>query len=250
VSTITFASATGNSGARTLHHWVAGAHHRGSGDRFSDVTNPATGEVTARLALASVADVEAAVTVAKAAFPRWRDTSLARRTEVVFRFRELLNARAAELAELITFEHGKVLSEARGEVARGQEVVEFACDIQCQIQGGSTGNASTRVDVSSLRRPLGPVAIISPFNLPAMVPMWFLPIAIAAGNTVVLKPSEKVPSAALWLARLWADAGLPEGVFNVLHGDKVAVKRLLTHPDIKAVTAASFTASRTRSRAA
>jgi malonate-semialdehyde dehydrogenase (acetylating) / methylmalonate-semialdehyde dehydrogenase len=227
---------TDRSDARILHHWVAGADYEGAGGRFSDVTNPATGEVTARLALAAEADVDAAVGAAKAAFPRWRDTSLARRTQIVFRFRELLNARADELAELITAEHGKVLSDARGEVARGQEVVEFACGIQHLIKGGFTENASTKVDVTSIRQPLGPVAIISPFNFPAMVPMWFFPIAIAAGNTVVLKPSEKVPSAALWMARLWAEAGLPEGVFNVLNGDKVAVDGLLTHPDIKSVS--------------
>jgi malonate-semialdehyde dehydrogenase (acetylating) / methylmalonate-semialdehyde dehydrogenase len=155
---------------------------------------------------------------------------------VLFRFRELLDARAGELAELITAEHGKVLSDARGEVARGQEVVEFACGIPHLVKGGFTENASTRVDVSSIRQPLGPVAIISPFNFPAMVPMWFFPIAIAAGNTVVLKPSEKVPSAALWMARLWTEAGLPDGVFNVLNGDKVAVDGLLTHPDIKSVS--------------
>src|ERR671914_186233 len=219
-----------------LHHWVGGAGHEGSTDRFSDVTNPATGEVTARLALASTADVDAAVAAAKAAFPRWRDTSLARRTQVLFRFRELLNARADELAALITAEHGKVLSDARGEVARGQEVVEFACGMPHLLKGDFTENASTRVDVSSIRQPLGPVAIISPFNFPAMVPMWFFPIAIATGNTVVLKPSEKVPSAALWLAELWAEAGLPEGVFNVLQGDKVAVDGLLEHPDIKSVS--------------
>jgi malonate-semialdehyde dehydrogenase (acetylating)/methylmalonate-semialdehyde dehydrogenase len=180
----------------------------------------------------------------------WLDTPPERRTEVVFRFRELLGARAADLAEIITVEHGKVLSEARGEVARGQEVLEIACDIRYGLQDGAAGDASTRVDVSAFRQPVGPVAILSPFNLPAMVPMCFLPITIAAGNTVVLKPSEKVPSAALWLARLWAEAGLPAGVFNVVHGDKVAVERLRTHPDIKAVTAAPLTASRTRSRSA
>ena len=180
--------------------------------------------------------MDAAVAAAKAAFPAWRDTSLARRARVLFRFRELLDARAGELAELITAEHGKVLSDARGEVARGQEVVEFACGIPHLMKGGFTENASTRVDVASIRQPLGPVAIISPFNFPAMVPMWFFPIAIAAGNTVVLKPSEKVPSAALWLARLWAEAGLPDGVFNVLNGGKLAVDGLLTHPDIKSVS--------------
>jgi malonate-semialdehyde dehydrogenase (acetylating)/methylmalonate-semialdehyde dehydrogenase len=215
---------------------VGGAHYEGTAGRFADVTDPATGAVTARVALASTADVEAGVAAAKAAFPAWRDTSLARRTQVLFGFRELLNARADELAALITAEHGKVLSDARGEVARGQEVVEFACGIAQLLQGAFTENASSRVDVTSIRQPLGPVAVISPFNFPAMVPMWFFPIAIAAGNPVVLKPSEKVPSAALWLARLWAEAGLPEGVFTVLNGDKVAVDGLLTHPDIKAVS--------------
>ena len=219
-----------------LPHWIAGRAHEGTGGRLSEVTDPATGAVTARLAQAAPADVEAAVAAAKAAFPAWRDTSLARRARVLFRFRELLDARAGELAELITAEHGKVLSDARGEVARGQEVVEFACGIPHLVKGGFTENASTRVDVSSIRQPLGPVAIISPFNFPAMVPMWFFPIAIAAGNTVVLKPSEKVPSAALWMARLWTEAGLPDGVFNVLNGDKVAVDGLLTHPDIKSVS--------------
>jgi malonate-semialdehyde dehydrogenase (acetylating)/methylmalonate-semialdehyde dehydrogenase len=220
----------------TLHHWVGGSDHQSSGDRFSDVTDPATGATAARLALATPEDVDAAVAAAKAAFPAWRDTSLARRTQILFRFRELLNARAGELAELITAEHGKVLADARGEVARGQEVVEFACGIPHLLRGGFTENASTEVDVHSVRQPLGPVAIISPFNFPAMVPMWFFPIAIATGNTVVLKPSEKVPSAALWIARLWAEAGLPDGVFNVLNGDKVAVDGLLGHPDIKSVS--------------
>jgi malonate-semialdehyde dehydrogenase (acetylating)/methylmalonate-semialdehyde dehydrogenase len=221
---------------RILHHWIGGGEYEGTADRFSDVTDPATGEVTAHLALASQADVAAAVAAAKKAFPAWRDASLARRTQVLFAFRELLNARADELASLITAEHGKVLSDAHGEVARGQEVVEFACGIAHLMKGAFSENASTRVDVTSIRQPLGPVAVISPFNFPAMVPMWFFPLAIAAGNTVVLKPSEKVPSAALWLARLWAEAGLPEGVFTVLNGDKVAVDGLLTHPDIKAVS--------------
>jgi malonate-semialdehyde dehydrogenase (acetylating) / methylmalonate-semialdehyde dehydrogenase len=186
--------------------------------------------------MSSAADVAAAVAAASSAFPGWREASLAQRTQVLFRFRELLNARADELASLITTEHGKVLADARGEVARGQEVVEFACGMPHLLKGAFTENASTRVDVTSIRQPLGPVAIISPFNFPAMVPMWFFPIAIAAGNTVVLKPSEKVPSAALWLARLWAEAGLPDGVFNVLNGDRVAVDGLLAHPDIKSVS--------------
>src|SRR3954453_22563173 len=219
-----------------LPHWVAGAEYEGTGGRFSEVTDPATGTTTARLSLAAPVDVESAVAAAKAAFPAWRDTSLARRARVLFRFRELLDARAGELAELITVEHGKVLSDARGEVARGQEVVEFACGVPHLIKGGFTENASTRVDVSSIRQPLGVVGIISLFNFPAMVPMWFFPIAIAAGNTVVLKPSEKVPSAALWMAELWHEAGLPDGVFNVLNGDKVAVDGLLTHPEVRSIS--------------
>ena len=222
--------------ATTLHHWMNGATSEGSGGRFSDVTNPATGEVSAQLALASEDDVAAVVAAAKAAFPGWRDTSLARRTQVLFAFRELLNARKSELAAIITSEHGKVLSDALGEVSRGQEVVEFACGIPHLVKGAFTENASTRVDVHSVRQPLGVVGIISPFNFPAMVPMWFFPLAIAAGNTVVLKPSEKVPTAALWMAELWKEAGLPDGVFNVLNGDKVAVDGLLTHPDVASIS--------------
>jgi malonate-semialdehyde dehydrogenase (acetylating)/methylmalonate-semialdehyde dehydrogenase len=220
----------------TVSHWIDGTPVESTGDRVADVTNPATGEVTSTVALASDKDVQAAVAAAKRAFPGWRDTSVARRVQIMFRFRELLNERAPELAAIITSEHGKVLSDAAGEVARGQEVVEFACGIPHLLKGGFTENASTGVDVHSVRQPLGPVAIISPFNFPAMVPMWFFPIAIAAGNTVVLKPSEKVPTAASWIAQLWKDAGLPDGVFNVLHGDKVAVDGLLTHPDVKSVS--------------
>jgi malonate-semialdehyde dehydrogenase (acetylating) / methylmalonate-semialdehyde dehydrogenase len=222
--------------ATTLHHWRDGQPFEGSSTRFSDVTNPATGEVTAQLALASEADVEAVIESAAAAFPAWRDTSLAKRTQVLFRFRELLNERKPELAAIITAEHGKVLSDALGEVTRGQEVVEFACGIPHLVKGGFTENASTRVDVHSVRQPLGVVGIISPFNFPAMVPMWFYPIAIAAGNTVVLKPSEKDPTASLWIAALWKEAGLPDGVFNVLNGDKVAVDGLLTHPEVASVS--------------
>ncbi|HYI52610.1 MAG TPA: CoA-acylating methylmalonate-semialdehyde dehydrogenase, partial [Microlunatus sp.] len=222
--------------ATTLQHWTDGAILEGTSGRFSDVTNPATGEVTAQLALASEADVETVVAAAAAAFPAWRDTSLAKRAQVLFAFRELLNARKPELAAIITAEHGKVLSDALGEVSRGQEVVEFACGIPHLVKGAFTENASTKVDVHSVRQPLGVVGIISPFNFPAMVPMWFFPIAIAAGNTVVLKPSEKVPTAALWMAELWKEAGLPDGVFNVLNGDKVAVDGLLTHPDVQSVS--------------
>ena len=219
-----------------LGHWADGAELAGSGERTADVFDPATGRVTARLALAGASDVDRVVASATAAFPAWRDTSLTRRTQILFRFRELLNARSGELAELITAEHGKVASDAAGEVARGQEVVEFACGIPHLLKGSATQNASSGIDVHSVRQPLGTVAIVSPFNFPAMVPMWFFPLAIAAGNTVVLKPSERVPSAALWMARLWAEAGLPDGVFNVLNGDKVAVDGLLAHPDIASVS--------------
>ncbi|MDQ6741231.1 MAG: CoA-acylating methylmalonate-semialdehyde dehydrogenase, partial [Actinomycetota bacterium] len=189
-----------------------------------------------QVALASVEESNAAVAAAAEAFPAWRDTSIAKRTQVLFAFRELLNARKGELAAIITSEHGKVLDDALGEVSRGQEVVEFACGIPHLLKGGYTENASTKVDVHSIRQPVGPVAVISPFNFPAMVPMWFFPVAIAAGNTVVVKPSEKDPTALNWMAELWKEAGLPDGVFNVLHGDKVAVDVLLTHPDIKAVS--------------
>ncbi|MFJ7213699.1 CoA-acylating methylmalonate-semialdehyde dehydrogenase [Amycolatopsis sp. NPDC098790] len=219
-----------------LTHWVAGKPVIGTSGRYSEVTNPATGEVTALLALADADEAAATVAAAKDAFPAWRDTSLAKRTRILFKFRELLDARAGELAEIITDEHGKVLSDAAGEVARGQEVVEFACGIAHLLKGSATENASTGVDVHSVRQPLGVAAIISPFNFPAMVPMWFFPIAIAAGNTVVLKPSEKVPTAARWIAELWREAGLPDGVFNVLNGDKIAVDALLTDPDVKTVS--------------
>ena len=200
------------------------------------MTNPATGAVTSLLPLASAVEVGDAVAVAHAAFPAWRDASLAKRTQVLFAFRELLNARKEELAAIITSEHGKVLSDALGEVSRGLEVVEFACGMPHLLKGGMTENASTGVDVHSVRQPLGVVGIISPFNFPAMVPMWFFPVAIAAGNTVVLKPSEKVPTAALWMAELWKEAGLPDGVFNVVHGDKEAVDALLTHPDVASIS--------------
>lgn len=222
--------------AETISHWMNNAPFTGASEATAPVTNPATGAVTGQVALASVADAQAVIDAAAAAFPAWRDTSLAKRTQVLFRFRELLNERKGELAEIITAEHGKVVSDALGEVSRGQEVVEFACGIPHLLKGSYTENASTKVDVHSLRQPLGPVAIISPFNFPAMVPMWFFPVAIAAGNTVVLKPSEKDPSASLWLAELWKEAGLPDGVFNVLQGDKTAVDELLTNPRIKSVS--------------
>ncbi|ABG93181.1 methylmalonate-semialdehyde dehydrogenase (acylating) [Rhodococcus jostii RHA1] len=221
---------------REIAHWSDGKGFAGTSGNTAPVTNPATGAVTGQVALASVEDARAVIDAAAAAFPAWRDTSLAKRTQVIFTFRELLNARKGELAEIITAEHGKVVSDALGEVSRGQEVVEFACGIAHLLKGGMTENASTNIDVSSLRQPVGPVGIISPFNFPAMVPMWFFPIAIAAGNTVVLKPSEKDPTAAIWMAELWAEAGLPAGVFNVLQGDKTAVDELLTNPAIKAIS--------------
>ncbi|MEW9553327.1 CoA-acylating methylmalonate-semialdehyde dehydrogenase [Nonomuraea sp. NPDC050783] len=220
----------------TIAHWINGRRVAGTSGRTAPVTDPSTGAVTGQVAMASTHDADTAIAAAAAAFPAWRDTSLTRRTQIIFAFRELLNARKGELAEIITAEHGKVLSDALGEVTRGQEVVEFACGIPHLLKGEFTENASTRVDVSSIRQPVGPVAVISPFNFPAMVPMWFFPLAIAAGNTVVLKPSEKDPSAALWMAELWAEAGLPDGVFNVLQGDKEAVDALLVSPAVKAVS--------------
>jgi malonate-semialdehyde dehydrogenase (acetylating)/methylmalonate-semialdehyde dehydrogenase len=221
---------------KTLGHWINNKAYPGTSGATAPVTNPTTGEVTGELVLGSVEDARAVIDAAAAAFPAWRDTSLAKRTAILFNFRELLNTRKGELAEIITSEHGKVVSDALGEVSRGQEVVEFACGIPHLLKGGFTENASTKVDVYSIRQPLGPVGIISPFNFPAMVPMWFFPIAIAAGNTVVLKPSEKDPSASLWLAELWAEAGLPPGVFNVLQGDKTVVDELLTNTAIKSIS--------------
>ena len=225
-------------GMKTINHWINNAYTEGSETTVerADVTNPATGVTTGQVAMAGQTTVDEAVAAAKAAFPAWRDTSLSRRTQILFRYRELLNERKEELAALITAEHGKVLDDALGEVMRGLEVVEFACGMPHLLKGGYTENASTNVDVHSKRQPLGPVAIISPFNFPAMVPMWFFPVAIAAGNTVVIKPSEKDPSAVNWEAELWKEAGLPDGVFNVVHGGKPAVDALLEHDDIKAVS--------------
>jgi len=221
---------------QAIGHWIDGKAHPGSGSRVGDVTNPATGLVTAQVAFAGPEEIEAAVASAKKASVDWAATSVSARTQVVFRFRELLNSRKEELAAIITAEHGKVRSDALGEVARGQEVVEFACGIPHLLKGGNSPQVSTGVDVKSIRQPLGVVGIISPFNFPAMVPMWFFPIAIAAGNAVVLKPSEKDPSAAIWMAELWREAGLPDGVFTVLQGDKVAVDGLLDHPDVASIS--------------
>jgi malonate-semialdehyde dehydrogenase (acetylating)/methylmalonate-semialdehyde dehydrogenase len=217
-------------------HWISGARDNGTSDRTAPVYDPALGTETTRVVLANQDDIEKAIATAHAAFPEWRDTTIARRQAILFNFRELLNAKKGELAEILTSEHGKVLSDALGEISRGQEVVEFACGIPHLVKGSYTENASTGVDVYSIRQPLGVVGVISPFNFPAMVPMWFFPIAIAAGNTVVLKPSEKDPSAAIWLGELWKEAGLPDGVFTVLNGDKESVDGLLTDPRVHAIS--------------
>ncbi|MBQ1057057.1 CoA-acylating methylmalonate-semialdehyde dehydrogenase [Micromonospora sp. C32] len=217
-------------------HWIDGKPFAGVTERTAPVYDPALGTVRTEVPLASVDEVDQAVASAAAAFASWRNSSLTKRTQVLFAFRELVNQHKQELAELITAEHGKVVSDALGEVTRGLEVVEFACGIPHLLKGGHSEGVSTNVDVYSIRQPVGVCAVISPFNFPVMVPMWFVPIAIAAGNAVVLKPSEKDPSASLLVARLWEQAGLPAGVFNVVHGDKVAVDRLLEHPEVKAVS--------------
>jgi len=220
----------------TINHFVAGEEFSGESDRFADVFDPALGVATKQVRLATTSDVDTAVAAAKAAFPEWAATSMTKRVQIVFKFRELLEAKKSELAAIITEEHGKVLSDALGEITRGQEVVEFACGLPHLLKGQFSLNASTDVDVYSVKQPLGVVGIISPFNFPAMVPMWFFPVAIAAGNTVVLKPSEKDPSASMWIAKLWKEAGLPDGVFNVVHGDKVSVDALLEHPDVQSMS--------------
>ncbi|MEY4989881.1 MAG: hypothetical protein RIS08_107 [Actinomycetota bacterium] len=219
-----------------IGHFISGVEVQSQSGRSGAVFNPALGSEIARVGFANKTEIDAAVAAAKKAFPSWKNTTLAKRQQVIFRFRELLESKKSELAEIITREHGKVLSDALGEITRGQEVVEFACGAPQLLKGEYSENASTNVDVYSLKQPLGVVGIISPFNFPAMVPMWFFPVAIAAGNCVVLKPSEKDPSAAMWLANLWKEAGLPDGVFNVLHGDKEAVDGLLTHPDVASIS--------------
>ena len=222
---------------RHVTHWIGGKPWTGAAAaRRGDVYNPATGQVSGTVDFASAAEVDAAVTAAAAAFPGWRETSLVKRSGVLFAFRELIRARTGDLAALISAEHGKVESDAAGEVARGLEVVEFACGMPHLLKGGFSENVSTGVDAYSIRQPLGVVAGITPFNFPAMVPMWMFPIALACGNTFVLKPSEKDPSAALLLAELLAEAGLPDGAFNVVHGGKEAVDALLAHPDVRAVS--------------
>ncbi|WP_394278517.1 CoA-acylating methylmalonate-semialdehyde dehydrogenase [Microbacterium sp.] len=219
-----------------LEHWIDGARWSGDSSRTGPIYNPATGRVSGQVRLASTADVGVAVERAAAALPGWRDASIAKRQGVMFSFREILNARKQELAEILTAEHGKVLSDALGEIARGLEVVEFACGSGHLLKGEYSDSVSTGVDVYTLKQPVGVVGVISPFNFPAMVPLWFLPIALVAGNTVVLKPSEKDPTASDWIARAFADAGLPAGVLNVVHGDKEAVDAILDHPTVGAVS--------------
>ena len=217
-------------------HWIDNAEVASDSGRVADVYDPALGVVTKHVALANESEIERVIASASKAFPAWRDLSLAKRQAIMFNFRELLNRKKPELAEIITSEHGKVLSDALGEITRGQEVVEFATGMPHLLKGFYSENVSTGVDVYSTRQALGVVGIISPFNFPAMVPMWFFPIALAAGNTVILKPSEKDPTAAIWMAKLLKEAGLPDGVFNVLNGDKESVDGLLTHPDVKAIS--------------
>jgi malonate-semialdehyde dehydrogenase (acetylating) / methylmalonate-semialdehyde dehydrogenase len=221
---------------RRINHWIGGQAVPGTSGRTGPVWNPATGEQQAEVDLASVEEVDAAVGAAKAAFPAWRSTSLSRRSEVMFHLRELVDANRKEIASLLTSEHGKVMGDALGEVARGLENIEFACGIPHLLKGGYSEQASGGVDVYSIRQPLGVVAGITPFNFPAMVPMWMFANALACGNTFVLKPSEKDPSASLLMADLLRQAGLPDGAFNVVQGDKVAVDRILEHPDIAAIS--------------
>ncbi|MBN9619762.1 MAG: CoA-acylating methylmalonate-semialdehyde dehydrogenase [Actinobacteria bacterium] len=219
-----------------ISHWIDGAAVAGTSGRTSPVFNPATGQQTGEVDLASTAEVEGAIASAKTAAREWRSASLSRRAAVLFAFRELLHNGADELAAIVTAEHGKVLADAAGEIARGLENVEFAAGVPQLLKGGFSEQAATGVDVYSIRQPLGVVAGITPFNFPAMVPLWMAANAIACGNAFILKPSEKDPSASLWLAQKWKQAGLPDGVFTVLQGDKEAVDTLLTHPDVAAVS--------------
>lgn len=221
---------------RVIDHWINGALVPSTSGRTSPVYNPATGKQQASVGLASVAEVDAAVASAKEAFTSWRLASLSKRSEIMFAFRELANANRAKIIELISIEHGKVPSDAAGELARGMENIEFACGIPALLKGGFSEQVSGGVDVYSIKQPLGVVAGITPFNFPAMVPMWMFANAIATGNCFILKPSEKDPSTSLFLAELLAQAGLPPGVFTVLQGDKVAVDAILEHPDIAAVS--------------
>jgi malonate-semialdehyde dehydrogenase (acetylating)/methylmalonate-semialdehyde dehydrogenase len=223
-------------GLTRISHWIGGKLVAGASARNGPVFNPATGRQQAVVDFASVEEVDAAVAAAKEAFPAWRALSIAKRAELMFRIRELVHARRGEIARILTSEHGKVLSDALGEVTRGLEVIEFACGVPTLLKGGFSEQVSSGVDVYSIRQPVGVVAGITPFNFPAMVPMWMWAPALACGNTFVLKPSEKDPSASLYVAELLKEAGVPDGVFNVVHGDKVAVDRILEHPEISGVS--------------
>jgi malonate-semialdehyde dehydrogenase (acetylating)/methylmalonate-semialdehyde dehydrogenase len=220
----------------TVMHFINGSQVANSSSRTGNVFNPALGEVVRQVSLAETKDAKAAIQAASDAYPSWRDTSLTKRQQIMFNFREILNATKQELAAIVTEEHGKTLPDALGEVTRGLEVVEYATSLASHLKGSYSESVSTSIDVYSIKQSLGVVGIISPFNFPAMVPMWFFPIAIAAGNTVVLKPSEKNPSAAIWMAEKLKEAGLPDGVFNVLQGDKVAVDELLTNSAVQAIS--------------
>ncbi len=221
---------------KLIDHWIGGKSVRGKSDRSGPVYNPATGEQTGEVSFASVEEVDRAVATAKAAFPEWRTWSLSKRAELFFRIYDLFDRHREDLARLLTAEHGKVLSDALGEVQRGIEVIEYVCGIPTLLKGGYSEQAATGIDVYSIRQPLGVAAGITPFNFPAMVPMWMWAPAIACGNTFVLKPSEKDPSASLLAAELLKEAGLPDGVFNVIQGDKIAVDALLGHPDVAAIS--------------
>jgi malonate-semialdehyde dehydrogenase (acetylating)/methylmalonate-semialdehyde dehydrogenase len=219
-----------------ISHWIGGRSIAGTSGRQGDVFDPATGALTRHVDFASADEVDAAVAAARAAFPGWRSTSLSKRTDILFRIRNLVDQHRRELAAHLTAEHGKVPSDALGEIARGLENLEFACGIPNLLKGGFSEQVSTGVDVYQIRQPLGVVAGITPFNFPAMVPMWMFGNALACGNTFVLKPSEKDPSASIFMAELLREAGVPDGVFNVVHGDKVAVDAILAHPDVSAVS--------------
>jgi malonate-semialdehyde dehydrogenase (acetylating)/methylmalonate-semialdehyde dehydrogenase len=221
---------------RTVEHVIGGSATRGDSARVAPIWDPATGEQQAEVALAAPSDIDDAVRTAAAAFEQWRDVSLARRARTMFAFRDLVNRHLDELARIVSSEHGKVLDDAKGEVIRGLEVVEFACGLPHLLKGEFSDQVSTGVDAFSFRQPLGVCAGITPFNFPVMVPMWMHPVAIACGNTFVLKPSERDPSASNFIAELYAEAGLPDGVFNVVHGDKVAVDALLDHPLVAAIS--------------
>ncbi|HEY2073659.1 MAG TPA: CoA-acylating methylmalonate-semialdehyde dehydrogenase, partial [Gaiellaceae bacterium] len=221
---------------RQINHWIGGRAVAGTSGRKGPVYNPAAGKQSGEVDFATVEEVDAAVKAAQAAFTTWREVSLAKRAEIFFRIRELVHERREEVARILTSEHGKVLSDAMGEVTRGLEVIEFCCGLPTLLKSEFSEQASTGIDVYSIRQPLGVVAGITPFNFPAMVPMWMWAPAIACGNTFVLKPSEKDPSASIWTAELLKEAGLPDGVFNVVMGDKVAVDAVLEHPDIAAVS--------------